>query len=437
MAIDRTTLLDWFDENRRRSREIFSLVDDSAYYERPIPLRNPIIFYEGHLPAFSVNTLVKTAIGERGVDDRLETLFARGIDPDSESAADLSQASAWPSRDEVRNYVRAADELVRSCLEHGKIEDGSDPHRANAASSFTILEHESMHHETLLYMLHQLRHESKRRPADADPVTDGSLPPPAEITIPPGTVTLGARRDELIFGWDNEFESERVDVDAFTIDQHSVSNNDYLRFVEAGGYTQPQWWTAEGWEWLQAHHVQHPIFWARTEGRWMWRGMFDWIPLPPSWPAYVSHCEASAYARWKGRRLMTEAEFHRAAYGTPSGVESCHPWGDQPPEAGRGNFDFQSWEPRGVGSFPAGQSAWGVHDLVGNGWEWTSTVFAPFRGFVPMATYPQYSADFFDGEHYVMKGASPATARTFIRRSFRNWFRPTYPYVYAKFRCVR
>jgi formylglycine-generating enzyme required for sulfatase activity len=163
--------------------------------------------------------------------------------------------------------------------------------------------------------------------------------------------------------------------------------------------------------------------------------MFEWLPLHESWPVYVSQCEASAYARWKGRRLMTEAEFHRAAYGSPSG-ERPFPWGDDPPEYRHGNFGFQHYDPCAVGSFPEGRSAWGVHDLVGNGWEWTSTVFSPFAGFEPMGSYPQYSADFFDGKHLVTKGASPATALPLIRRSFRNWFRPNYPYVYAKFRCV-
>jgi len=106
------------------------------------------------------------------------------------------------------------------------------------------------------------------------------------------------------------------------------------------------------------------------------------------------------------------------------------------PDAARGNFDFTGWEPVPAGSRPAGASAWGVHDLVGNGWEWTATAFGPFPGFEPMVSYPEYSADFFDGQHYVMKGASPATARELVRRSFRNWFRPNYPYVYATFRTV-
>jgi formylglycine-generating enzyme required for sulfatase activity len=134
--------------------------------------------------------------------------------------------------------------------------------------------------------------------------------------------------------------------------------------------------------------------------------------------------------------LPSEAEYHRAAFGTPSGDERPYPWGAQEPDALHGNFDFERFDPEPVDMHPAGASAWGVHDLIGNGWEWTSSVFAPFPGFAPMASYPQYSADFFDGRHYVMKGASPVTSRDLIRRSFRNWFYDDYPYMYAKFRCV-
>jgi formylglycine-generating enzyme required for sulfatase activity len=164
--------------------------------------------------------------------------------------------------------------------------------------------------------------------------------------------------------------------------------------------------------------------------------MFESIPLPPSWPVYVTWAEAAAFAAWDGARLPTEAEYHRAAFGTPDGHERAYPWGDEPP-GGRGVFDFVRWDPAPVGSRPEGASAFGVHDLVGNGWEWTSSVFAGFDGFSPLRTYPEYSADFFDGQHFVMKGASPVTAAVLLRRGFRNWFRPRYPYVYATFRCVR
>jgi formylglycine-generating enzyme required for sulfatase activity len=153
------------------------------------------------------------------------------------------------------------------------------------------------------------------------------------------------------------------------------------------------------------------------------------------WPVYTTQEQARAYATWMGLSLPTEAEWHRAACGTPDGSERTYPWGSSAPAAKHGNFGCHHWDPVAV-TETSGESAFGVAQLGGNGWEWTSTVFAPFPGFQPFPFYPGYSADFFDGAHYVLKGASPRTATVFLRRSFRNWFRPNYPYVYAGFRCV-
>jgi gamma-glutamyl hercynylcysteine S-oxide synthase len=364
--VTRDDLLAWYRVNRARSRELFDLVLPDAYFDRPIALRNPIVFYEGHLPAFSVNTLLKRAQKRGGIDERLETLFARGIDPEDETAV-RSPADVWPSREEVQAYGRAADALVEEAL--------IEPDEA----AFTILEHEQMHQETLLYMLHELAHEKKVFKESSLPVDarhlDGSTTRRLDdsIAIPPGKTTLGA--GEGVFGWDNEFSAHSVDVPAFTIDSHAVTNGEYLEYMQATG-------------------AKAPHFWARGEREWLWRGMFAMEPLPLDAAVFVTHEEASAYARWKGARLPTEAEWHRA-------------------------YDC------------------GAGDVTGQGWEWTSTLFAPFPGFRPMDSYPEYSADFFDDAHYVLKGASPATSRELIRPSFRNWFRPAYPYVYATFRCAR
>ena len=239
------------------------------------------------------------------------------------------------------------------------------------------------------------------------------------------------------FGWDNEYPQTCRMVPEFTIDALPVTNGDFLEFVEAGGYGDASLWSSEDVEWLVAHGVVHPAFWRKEGGSWFWLGQFGLVPLPPGWPVWVSQAEASAYARWRGVRLPTEAEYHRAAFGTPDGSERTHPWGDAEPGARHGNFGADRDDPVPVGSRPEGASAWGVHELVGNGWEWTSTPFAGFDGFAPMVAYPRYSADFFDGHHFVLKGASPATPGALVRRTFRNWFQPRYPYVYAKFRCVR
>jgi ergothioneine biosynthesis protein EgtB len=306
-----------------------------------------------------------------------------------------------------------------------------------ASAVRTICEHEEMHQETVCYILTRLPHEKKTRIAGAAaPVADGHAPTRRQVTIPAGRATLGLDAQGDTFGWDNEFPRHAVDVAAFEIDVHDTTNADWLEFIDAGGYERAELWSAEGRAWISKADVRQPAFWIRRDGQWLWRGLFEDVPLVPSWPVYVSHAEASAYARWKGRRLMTEAEYHRAAFGTPSGAERPHPWGSEAPDPTRGNFDFHRFDPVPTGSFPAGASAFGVHDLVGNGWEWTSTVFDGFRGFEPMPAYPNYSIDFFDGMHYVLKGASPVTARSMIRPMFRNWFRATYPFVYATFRCV-
>ena len=134
---------------------------------------------------------------------------------------------------------------------------------------------------------------------------------------------------------------------------------------------------------------------------------------------------------------MSEAEYHRAAFGTPGGGEQAYPWGDAAPTRAHGNFDFQNWDVMSAGAYPHGHERFGVAELIGNGWEHTSTPFMPFDGFEPHASYPRYSADFFDGKHYVVKGASPVTPVAHIRRSFRNWYYGDYPYLYAKFRTVK
>jgi gamma-glutamyl hercynylcysteine S-oxide synthase len=214
--------------------------------------------------------------------------------------------------------------------------------------------------------------------------------------------------------------------------------------MRAGGYQDPRYWEPQDWEWKRNNGIEHPSFWLAPSNSssvdpattWAYRAMFGDIPLPLSWPVYVSHAEASAFARWAGKTLPTEAQWHRAAYGTPQGTEREYPWGDSAPSGNRGNFHYQSWDPVSVTMHPAGASAFCVFDLLGNGWEWTSTPFAPFPGFKPFSFYPGYSADFFDGKHFVMKGGSPRTDACMVRRSFRNWFQPHYPYVYATFRCV-
>jgi iron(II)-dependent oxidoreductase len=438
-STQRDKLINWYRRNRKRTRSLFDLLTHDAYYSQPIALRHPIVFYEGHLPAFSFNTLVKAGLGERGIDAGLESLFARGIDPaEAPDPTDPERVrEAWPTRAAVHQFADEADARVLDALANADIERAGQPLLDRAEAAFAILEHEAMHQETLLYMWHRLAFTQKKRPAGYAAHVDGPVPRHEWIEVADGRAVLGVQPQSIAFGWDNEFPSYCQSVRAFAIERHNVTNAAYMEFVAAGGYKERRWWRDADWQWITTHNIAHPLFWERRDAAWYWRGMFDQIPLPASWPVYVSHAEAAAYATWKGVRLPSEAEFQRVAYGTPAAGDREFPWGEDSPTASRGVFDFARWDPAPAGSHPAGQSAWGVEDLVGNGWEWTSTVFGPFPGFRPLASYPQYSADFFDGEHFVMKGASPATARELLRPSFRNWFRPNYPYVYATFRCAR
>lgn len=379
-------------EARRRTDELFDLVHPDALYDRPVPERHRLIFYLGHLEAFDWNLIGHYALDVPAFHAEFDKLFAFGIDPDA-SGLPRDQPKDWPAAEEVRRYAR-------------KVRDTIDPLLAEAPEQLrdVAIEHRLMHAETFAYLLHNLEYDRKVKgptaPLYAAPSRDcqGAVLP--MIQIPAGTATLGRPQDDG-FGWDNEFREYSVHVPAFTIGKHKVTNREYLTFVQEGGSV--------------------PHFWQQRPTGWMYRGMFGEVPLPLDSPVYVTYEQAAAYAAWAGGALPTEPQWHRAAEGAlPSG-----------------NLDFRHWDPIAVDATPEGDSAHGVAQLIGNGWEWTSSVFEPFPGFEPFPFYRGYSADFFDGKHFVLKGASPRTARRLARPSFRNWFRPGYPYLYATFRVVK
>jgi ergothioneine biosynthesis protein EgtB len=423
----RETLLARLAAARTNTDQLFALVRPEALYDRPIAERHRLIFYVGHLEAFDWNLIATGTLGVAASRPSLDNLFAFGIDPVGGNLPS-DQPADWPSLEQVQAYAQATrQELDR----HLSTFD-------NAELLHVAIEHRLMHAETLAYLLHQLPLDRKMR-APQDAFFTGRSVSPHLVRIPAGTATLGLGKHQG-FGWDNEFNRHTVTVPEFAMDAYNVTNSEFLEFMEAGGYREKSLWSPDAWRWIEQQGITHPGFWVRHEADWLYRGMFEEIDLPKDWPVYVSHAEASAYARWKGRALPTEAQYHRAAFGTMSdqsdGEENPYPWGHLAPEEAQGNFDFRRWDPAPVGAHPGGRSAFGVSDLVGNGWEWTSTLFQPFAGFQPFSFYRGYSADFFDGHHYVMKGGSPRTAACLLRRSFRNWFQPHYPYIYAAFRCV-
>ncbi len=362
---------------REVTDDLFRLVKPDSMYERPIPERHRIVFYLGHLEAFDWNLIARYALDRPAFHEGFDRLFAFGIDPPPGKLPE-DQPGDWPGIAEVEAYCR-------------KVRDEIDALPIPEQLLHVTVEHRLMHAETFAYILHQLPYDRKAAPNLEFP-SSGSGVTPGMITIPAGTARLGRTTGEG-FGWDNEFQASCVHVPEFAAARCKVTNGEYLDFVRQGAAA--------------------PFFWVERGGQWFYRGMWQELPLPLDWPVYCTHDEATAYAKWRGCRLLTEAEFHRAACGA---VVSS-------------NLDFRGWDP-----IPVDEGADGIQQMVGNGWEWTSTVFAPFPGFEPFPFYRNYSEPFFDGQHYVLKGASPRTAACFQRSSFRNWFRPSYPYIYATFR---
>jgi len=400
---------------RSRTDELFALLTPAAVYSQPVPERHRLIFYLGHLEAFDWNLICRQSLGVPSFHPQFDKLFEFGIDPPVGQAA-ADQPADWPSVEEVLAYNQKVRRIIDDSID-----------QVPEQLVHVAIEHRLMHAETLAYLIHNLPYDQKSEGPLAEARNSAKSIVGGMIEIPAGFATLGQKAGE--FGWDNEFDQHRVAVSGFTVSKYKVTNRDYLKFVESGAAA-PHFWTERGGD--------------QRDQKWLYHGMFAEVPLPLNAPVYVTYREAAAYARWVGKDLLTEPQFHRAAFETPEQKERPYPWGgavggdavrgDAVPDATHGNFDFHHWDPVDVDATPAGDSAFGVSQLIGNGWEWTSTPFGPFPGFQPFPFYQGYSKNFFDEEHYVMKGASPRTASCFLRPSFRNWFRPDYPYVYATFR---
>lgn len=402
---------DRFLRARALTRELFACVTPGAFDARPIPLRHPLRFYEGHLAAFNVNVLQQAGLLAALPEPALCRLFSRGIDPEDAAAAEKAAVAAWPPRETVAAFIAAADELVLAKMHAARRGD----------VLFTCLEHEEMHQETLGYLIHHLADGQKRAPAGYAPRVAGAPPAARWVHVPAGVARMGAPPEQP-FGWDNEYPAHAVSVAAFELASHKVTNAEYLAFVEAGGYARPALWSAEGRDEILGAGIALPPFWVRREGRILQRALFATIEPPPHWPVAVSYHEADAFARWRGCRLPTEAEFQRAAYGDDALAAA-------PPAE-----TFPQWDFHPLADAP---NELGLCEMTANGWEWTATAFAGFAGFHARPYYPGYSADFFDGRHNVIKGASPATPPGLRRASFRNWFRRSYRWAYTTFRCAR
>jgi len=414
------------------------LIGEENLSHQPILLRNPFAFYWGHISSFSD----RISLDLPGREHERE-IFERGVDPDVDDPTKIHRHSprhqdAWPTPEEFKKYDKEVEHgLCQQITEGGVNRD-----------MLMALGHAEMHHETLMYMVMQSDKKNKQA-NQKHPFADFAPPPTESRSIPSEKfvhikstqVNLGASAEQeaaLGFVWDNELPHHKASVNSFNCAAFPVTNGEFQDFVQDGGYTNRSFWdnneindtvvSAGGsgaWDWIRREEIQRPLFWEDKGVR----TLYDLVPHDKArdWPAVVSLYEAAAYCKWlgNGARIMTEGEYHALFEGQEDYNHAAR--------QGNNNWKYQGVVP--VGSMDDATSK-GVSDLVGNGWEWTSTPFAGFTGFKPLPDYDEYSADFFDDKHFVMKGASPFTGILAQRMSFRNFYQPNYPYPIAKFRIV-
>jgi gamma-glutamyl hercynylcysteine S-oxide synthase len=296
-----------------------------------------------------------------------------------------------------------------------------------------VAQHEQQHDETML-ATHQLRLGAAV--LDASPPPKGTPLPAAEVLVPGGRFTMGTSTEP--WALDNERPAHEVDVAPYFIDTAAVTNGAFTAFIDAGGYEQPRWWSAPGWAHRRANGLTAPQFWEREAGIW-WRlrfGVREQVPAHEP-VMHVSFHEAQAYAAWADKRLPTETEWEKAARWDPAtGRSRRYPWGDQDPGPEHANLGQRHLRPAAAGAYPRGASPLGIHQLIGDVWEWTSSNFGGYPGFTAFP-YPEYSLVFFGSDYKVLRGGSFGSDAVAVRGTFRNWDYPIRRQIFAGFRCAR
>jgi gamma-glutamyl hercynylcysteine S-oxide synthase len=413
--------------SRRRSTALADAVDDDDLVRQHSTLMSPLVWDLAHIGNQEELWLVRDVGAREPVRQDIDELY----DAFKHSRADRPSLPLL-SPVEARAYVREVRDKVLDVLDHAPLEGRRLLEHAFAFGM--VAQHEQQHAETML-ATHQLR--------TGDAVLAGSPPPRAavrphatEVLVPGGPFTMGTSTEP--WALDNERPAHQVHVDAFFLDTAAVTNGDYAAFVDAGGYDDPRWWSPPGWAHRQHSGIEAPRFWHRLDGSWWHRSFGVASPLPLQQPVvHVSFYEAEAYAAWAGKRLPTEAEWEKAARHDPAtGRSRRYPWGDEEPTPEHANLGQRHLAPAEAGAHPAGASPLGVHQLIGDVWEWTSSDFTPYSGFAAFP-YDEYSLVFFGADYKVLRGGSFGTDSVACRGTFRNWDYPIRRQIFAGFRCAR
>ena len=416
---------------RGRLHHLIEPLDDHAVHHQYDRIMSPLVWDLGHVANFEELWLLRELDGRAPVDLDLDQVY----NPFDNPRAVRSELPILP-RSEALTYLADTRADALGVLRRAEF----DPDRPLLAGGYVyrmIVQHEAQHQETMLQALDLRRAANPyprvvgRRVATPRPVDDTE-----RVVVPGGSFLLGT--DDRTAAYDNERPGHRVDVPTFAIDRFPVTVRRYAGFVAAGGYDRPEYWTPEGWAWRTESGESAPQGWTPDgAGGWQVRRFDHLLPLDPREPVqHVSFHEASAFARWSGGRLPTEAEWEKAAAWDPAaGRSRTYPWGEAVPTPALANLDQDGYGPAPVGSYPAGASAYGVEQLIGDVYEWTTSPFLGYPGYSTFP-YPEYSEVFFGEEYKVLRGASWATSPWVARNSFRNWDYPKRRQVFSGIRLV-
>ncbi|MGH7794900.1 MAG: selenoneine synthase SenA [Candidatus Binatia bacterium] len=458
IKLDAGALIARMRDFRRRTLDLVADLDDRQMIGPRIATVNPPLWEIGHVAWFAEFWLLRHLKERKPLRPDGDQLY---------NSTDVAHDTRWelllPSREQTLNYM---NEILERAIE--SIDGAGALTRDDFYFYLLALFHEGMHAEALAYTRQTLAYAAPQFAAKTSERERDAASCPGDVEIPAGAFLIGATR-HFPFVFDNEKWAHAVELKNFRIARTPVTNEEFLAFVEAGGYHASRYWSTEGWQWLETGGAaqleksfakffnksvkeetdlarfttqHHPAYWRReANGRWLQRIYDQYIPLRQNWPVvHVSWYEAEAYCNWAGRRLPTEAEWEAAASAAPdhaSSAERRHfPWGNETASPAQANLDWRAGGLVEVGAHAAGDSALGCRQMIGNVWEWTASDFQPYPGF-SADPYKEYSQPWF-GTHKVLRGGCWATASLLMRNTWRNFYTPDRCDVWAGFRtCAR